>query len=58
MLGIHDFNGTLWCLGVAAFAAKAAGWIKASGRALVWTDRVLGGLFVYPGVRVAMFQAR
>jgi threonine/homoserine/homoserine lactone efflux protein len=55
---IFIFNGTIWCLGVAAFAAKAAGRIKQSGRARVWIDRVLGGLFVYLGVRVAMLGSR
>jgi threonine/homoserine/homoserine lactone efflux protein len=55
---IFVFNGTLWCLGVAAFAAKAAGRVKSSGRALLWINRVLGGLFVYLGVRVAMLQTR
>lgn len=52
---IFIFNGTLWCLGVAAFAANAAGRIRQSGRALGWINRALGGLFVYLGVRVAMF---
>jgi threonine/homoserine/homoserine lactone efflux protein len=51
-------NGTLWCLGVAAFAASAAGRIRRSGQALRWINRALGGLFVYLGVRVAMLQAR
>jgi threonine/homoserine/homoserine lactone efflux protein len=51
---IFIFNGTLWCLGVAAFAARAAGRIRQSGRALAWINRALGGLFVYLGVRVAM----
>ncbi|QWG15911.1 LysE family translocator [Bradyrhizobium sediminis] len=55
---IFIFNGTLWCLGVAAFAAKAAGRVKQSGRAMLWIDRALGGLFVYLGVRIAMLQAR
>ena len=55
---IFIFNGTLWCLGVAAFAASAAGRIRQSGRVLLWIDRALGGLFVYLGVRIAMFQAR
>jgi threonine/homoserine/homoserine lactone efflux protein len=55
---IFVFNGTLWCLGVAAFAARAASRIRASGRALLWINRVLGGLFVVLGVRVAMLQAR
>jgi threonine/homoserine/homoserine lactone efflux protein len=51
-------NGTLWCLGVAAFAARAAGRVRQSGRALLWINRTLGGLFVYLGVRVALLQAR
>jgi threonine/homoserine/homoserine lactone efflux protein len=51
---IFIFNGTLWCLGVAAFAARAPGRIRQSGRALAWINRALGGLFVYLGVRVAM----
>jgi threonine/homoserine/homoserine lactone efflux protein len=50
-------TGTLWCLGVAAFAARAAGRIRQSGRALLWINRALGGLFVYLGVRIAAFQA-
>lgn len=55
---IFIFGGTLWCLGVAAFAASAAGRVRQSGRALLWIDRALGGLFIYLGVRVAMLQAR
>jgi threonine/homoserine/homoserine lactone efflux protein len=51
-------NGTLWCLGVAAFAARAAGRVRQSGQALRWVNRALGGLFVYLGVRMAMLQAR
>jgi threonine/homoserine/homoserine lactone efflux protein len=51
-------NGTLWCLGVAAFAAKAAGRIRQSGQAWRWINRALGGLFVYLGVRVALLQTR
>ena len=59
MLGlIFICSGTLWCLGVAAFAAKAAGRVRQSGRAMLWIDRVLGGLFVYLGVRIALSQAR
>jgi threonine/homoserine/homoserine lactone efflux protein len=55
---IFIFNSTLWWLGVAAFAARAAGRIRRSSQALRWINRALGGLFVYPGVRVAMLQAR
>ena len=49
-------NGTLWCFGVAAFAAKAATRIRQSDGVIVWINRVLGGMFVYLGFRVAMLQ--
>ena len=51
-------NGTLWCFGVAAFAARAAGRIRRSADAMAWINRALGGLFVYLGIRVAMLEAR
>ena len=53
---IFIFNGTLWCLGVAAFAARAAGRLRQSAGAMAWISRVLGGLFVYLGIRVAMLE--
>ena len=55
---VFIFNGTLWCLGVAAFAASAAGRLRQSTHTLLWINRALGGLFVYFGARVAMLQAR
>ncbi|CAN7500119.1 LysE family translocator [Bradyrhizobium sp. LjRoot220] len=51
-------GGVLWCLGVAAFAAKAASRIRHSQGVMVWINRVLGGMFVYLGIRVAMLQTR
>jgi threonine/homoserine/homoserine lactone efflux protein len=51
-------SGTLWCFGVAAFAARAAGRIRQSAGAMAWINRLLGGLFVYLGIRVAMLEAR
>jgi threonine/homoserine/homoserine lactone efflux protein len=51
-------NGTLWCLGVAAFAAKAASRIRQSQGVMLWINRVLGGMFVYLGFRVALLQTR
>jgi len=51
-------NGTLWCLGVAAFAASTASRVRQSGNALRWINRGLGGLFVYLGARLALLQAR
>jgi threonine/homoserine/homoserine lactone efflux protein len=64
MLGIHELrlfiiSGLLlWCFGVAACAASAAGRIRRSGRTLLWINRTLGGLFVCLGIRVALLQAR
>ena len=55
---IFIFNGTLWCLALAAFAARAAGRIRQSAVAMAWINRPLGGLFVYLGIRVAMLEAR
>ncbi|WP_024510599.1 LysE family translocator [Bradyrhizobium sp. ARR65] len=51
-------NGLLWCLGVAAFAARTAHRVRGSGRAMAWINRALGGMFVYLGARIALLQAR
>jgi threonine/homoserine/homoserine lactone efflux protein len=51
-------SGTLWCLGIAAFAARAASRIRQSAGVMAWINRVLGGLFVYLGIRVAMLETR
>jgi threonine/homoserine/homoserine lactone efflux protein len=55
---IFIFNGTIWCLGVAAFAAKAAGRLRRSSRVVLWINRLLGGVFIALGIRVAMTQSR
>ncbi|HEY0851404.1 MAG TPA: LysE family translocator [Bradyrhizobium sp.] len=55
---IFIFNGTLWCLGIAAFAARAATRIRQSEGAIAWINRALGGLFIYLGIRVAMLETR
>jgi threonine/homoserine/homoserine lactone efflux protein len=55
---IFIFNGTMWCLGVAAFAAKAAGRLRQSSRTVLWINRALGGVFIALGIRVAMTQSR
>ena len=49
-------TGTLWCLGIAAFAARAASRIRQSANVMAWINRALGGLFVYLGIRVAMLE--
>lgn len=51
-------NGTLCCLGVAAFAARTASRVRQSGRAILWINRAMGSMFVYLGTRMAMLQAR
>lgn len=59
VLGIlFNFNGTLWNLGVALIAAKAAHRVRRSGPAAAWINRTLGALFIYFGFRVAMIEAR
>ena len=55
---IFIVTGTLWCLGVAAFAARAAGRIRQSAGVIAWINRSLGGLFIYLGFRVAMLESR
>jgi threonine/homoserine/homoserine lactone efflux protein len=55
---IFIFNGTLWCVGVAVFTVRAAGWFRQSNRAIGWTNLGLGGLFVYLGIRVATEEMR
>jgi threonine/homoserine/homoserine lactone efflux protein len=55
---IFIFNSTLWCLGVAAFAARAASRLRQPGRAAAWINRGLGALFVFLGARIALLQVR
>ncbi len=55
---IFIFNGTLWCLGVAAFSARTASRLRQSGTATRWINRALGAMFVTLGARMAMLQAR
>jgi threonine/homoserine/homoserine lactone efflux protein len=51
-------TGTLWCLVLAAFAAKAASRLRQSEGVIAWVNRALGGLFIYLGIRVAMLETR
>jgi threonine/homoserine/homoserine lactone efflux protein len=55
---IFIFNGTLWCLGVAAFTARTANCVRRSGRAMAWINRALGAMFVFLGARLALLQTR
>ena len=59
LLGIIFITtGTLWGLGVAVFAARAAGRVRRSNRAMLWINRALGIVFIGMGIRVAMTEAR
>jgi threonine/homoserine/homoserine lactone efflux protein len=51
-------TGTLWCLVLAAFAAKAAHRLRQSEGVIAWVNRTLGGFFIYLGIRVAMLETR
>jgi threonine/homoserine/homoserine lactone efflux protein len=53
---VFVLNGTLWCLGVAVVAARAAGRLRGSGAARAWINRVLGGVFIALGIRVALME--
>ena len=58
LLGLlFDVNGTIWNLGVAAFAARAGRALRASAMS-AWINRALGGMFVYLGVRLALLETR
>ncbi|NEV76070.1 LysE family translocator, partial [Rhodopseudomonas sp. BR0C11] len=54
---IFVVNGTLYCLALAAFAARAADRLRRSGSVLHWINRGLGTLFVALGIRVALSRA-
>ena len=51
-------SGTVWCLTVAIVAARAAGRVRGSGRAMAFVNRGLGALFVYLGARIALAHAK
>jgi threonine/homoserine/homoserine lactone efflux protein len=58
LLGLlFDVNGTIWNLAVAGFAARVGRAFRSSAIS-AWINRVLGGLFVYLGVRLALFNVR
>jgi threonine/homoserine/homoserine lactone efflux protein len=54
---IFDFNGLLWCVFLAWFVARVRASMRPSERARRWFSRVIGGLFVALGVRLALARA-
>jgi threonine/homoserine/homoserine lactone efflux protein len=58
LLGLlFDANGTIWNLGVAAVAARMGRAFRTSALSS-WISRALGGMFIYLGVRLALFEQR
>jgi len=51
---VFNFNATLWNLFVAWSAARIAGRVKDSRRIQVWINRVIGGVLVLLGARLAL----
>lgn len=54
---IFTFNGTLWCLALAALASRARA-IRLSPGLAAWLVRAAGGLFVLLGLRLALSSER
>jgi len=51
---VFNFNATLWNLFVAWSATRVARRVKDSAMIRLWTNRLVGGVFVYLGVRLAL----
>ena len=51
---IFNFNGMLWCHGLAIFTAFASARLKVKPLVALWLNRVTGGLFLALGLRLAL----
>jgi len=51
---VFNFNGTLWNLFVAWWAARVASSLDGSGHFALWLNRTVGALFVYLGIRLVI----
>lgn len=51
---VFNFNGMLWCHGLALLAAGAGRRFKASARVAQWLQRSIGALFLFLGVKLAL----
>ena len=49
-------TGTVWVLVLAVAAASVRGFFERRPAAQAWLSRVMGGVFVYLGVRLAMSE--
>ncbi len=53
---VFNVNGTLWNLFVASIAARVGRRFKARGNAIGWFGRLVGAVFVYLGIRLALAE--
>jgi threonine/homoserine/homoserine lactone efflux protein len=53
---IFNFNGMLWCNGLALFTAFASARLKVKPLVALWLNRVTGSLFVALGARLALSE--
>ncbi|MTW13616.1 LysE family translocator [Pseudoduganella eburnea] len=53
---IFNFNGMLWCNGLAIFTAFASARLKVKPLVALWLNRVTGGLFIALGARLALSE--
>ena len=51
---IFNFNGMLWCNGLAIFTAFASAKLKVKPQVALWLNRATGSLFVALGARLAL----
>jgi len=51
---IFNFNGMLWCNGLAIFTAFASAKLKVKPLVALWLNRVTGSLFIALGARLAL----
>lgn len=55
---IFNFNGMLYCHGLALFTAFASARLKIKPLVSLWLNRTMGGLFLALGVRLALSEQR
>lgn len=53
---IFNFNGMLWCHGLAVFTAFASTRLQLRPLVTLWLNRVTGGIFVALGLRLALAE--
>ena len=55
---VFNIGGMLWCHTLALFTAQASRRVKLGGHVALWLNRLIGGLFVSFGIKLALGGAR